>query len=203
MASLGDTLEEYGQIIVKQLQDKIAEKKLIASADLVQSLDFRVKIFGKDYVLWVGFNPPGDKYAPAMDSGRRKGTGKDAAVPIQPIIEWMRRKGIKSKKLREGKGLLRKLKNKTVKKGLAEKMQESMAWAIAKKIQRDGLGKGKGPKEHPNSYNTRFNGKPSKFWAEVINDDLKKELTADLRKALKRDILIEFGELKKEIKSHG
>lgn len=203
MASIGDTLEHYGKQIVESLKAKIAEKKLVASGGLLQSLKYSVKIFGKDYVMHVGFSPEYEIVASTMDSGRKKGD----KVPIQPILEWMRRKGIKSDGLRAKQKELKtrgiKLKNKVVKKAVFEKAQESMAWAIAKKIERDGLGYGKGPKEHPASYNSRYNGKPSLFWAEVINDELKTELMADLKKALKRDVIIEFGTIKKEILSHG
>ena len=174
MASLGDTLEEYGQIIVKQLQDKIAEKKLIGGGILYQSIKYSVKIFGKDYILHIGFNNPADDYAKFADEGRKGGK----PPPVEAIDKWLFKKGILPKEARKG----------TLKQKLAAR--KGLAFVIAKSIAKKGTIK-------------RFGYKGSKFWTEVINDDLKKELTADLRKALKRDILIEFGELKKEIKSHG
>lgn len=177
MASIGDTLEHYGKQIVESLKAKIAEKKLVASGGLLQSLKYSVKIFGKDYVMHVGFSPEYEIVASTMNDGGKWTKGK---MPnVNAIDQWLFKKGILPKAVRGNKPLKDKLK---ARKGLA--------FAIAKSIQKKGVIK-------------RFGYKGSRFWDEVINDELKTELMTDLKKALKRDVIIEFGTLKKEIKSHG
>ncbi len=172
--TLGQLLEDYGKTIVTSLQDKIKAKGLIASAILYQSIKYRVKIFGKDYVLHIGWEGTAEDYAKYADEGRRGGK----PPPFNAILKWVQKKGLVMKP--KGKG---KWRNNA-------QMHKSLAYLIQQSIKKKGTIK-------------RFGYKGSNFWGEVFTEDLRKELTDDLRKYVKRDIQIEFSDIKKQVTSHG
>lgn len=172
--SLGDLLEEYGNTIVERLKAKIVDKGLVASRVLLQSIDYKVKIFGKDYVMHIGWDSTAKDYALYADEGRKAGK----APPYPAILKWVRAKGLTFAKKNGGKW-----KNNA-------QMHGSLAYVIQQSIKKKGTIK-------------RFGHKGSHFWDEVFTPELRKELKADIVKAVKRDVQIEFNELKKTVSSHG
>jgi hypothetical protein len=181
-------LKAFGKGAVARLQKALEKHRLVASGALFQSIDFRVKFFGDWYEFNLFFNPPGDKYAQAVNDGAsptEKGVSNEM---IESIIKWTVNKGIQPKKRKRRRKSLKNPTNKDERrstlKAIKSDERRSLAWAIAKKIQQKGTIK-------------RFNYKGSKFWDDNVPpfiEDLKKGLS----KAYKQDVLIEIKEIKKE-----
>jgi len=99
-----------------------------------------------------------------VDEGRAKG-GKQP--PIDAMLDFIKFRGIVPKQPRR-KSLKPKKKSLSM-----DKRRKSLAFAMAKSIKEKGI-------------------KPTNFFSDVVNDNLKKRLTNDISKALAKDIRIEF-----------
>lgn len=120
------------------------------------------------------------EYARAVDEGRAAGK----TPPIEPIKQWIKRKGILKS---ERPSVSKAKKTKSVKKAKPsfEKRLNSMAYAIAKNIGKHGTIK-------------RFNYKGSNFWTDVVgrNGDNSSTGMNEAYNRLKTDL---FEELKKQV----
>jgi hypothetical protein len=120
------------------------------------------------------------EYARVVDEGRSAGK----TPPIEPIKNWIKRKGIlKSERPSITKGTKKVKTNKP--KPSFEKRLTSMAYAIAKNIGKNGTIK-------------RFNYKGSNFWTDVVgrNGDNASAGMNEAYNQLKTNL---FEELKKEV----
>jgi hypothetical protein len=116
------------------------------------------------------------EYARVVDEGRDKGT----PPPIEPIKQWIKRKGI-LKSERPTKGTKQSKKPKPS----FDKHLTSMAFAISKNIGKNGTIK-------------RFNYKGSRFWSDVVGTNGKNE-SQGMNKAYNELRENLFNELKKQV----
>lgn len=117
-------LNSYGELIVDNIKQQISNAGKIATGNLINSIGFQIvvneqqvslEILAADYFQWV-------------DQGRRPG-GKQP--PIQPLIQWISVKGLTPPQRRSRTGRFTK--------GTTVQRQTSLACAIAKSIQRNGI----------------------------------------------------------------
>lgn len=190
---IGDILEKFGQKMKAELQQAIEDKKVVASRVLKQSIFFETKILGQKYHFKLGFLPPADEYAPAVDTG-----SKPHFPPIQPLIEWIGRKpeliAIARQMISKKRGrTLTGLKNKKVKKGLKQLTEagarRSLAFAIAVNMRKKGTLK-------------RFGYGGSGFWTETVTDGEINTLKAALSKAMGREVILAIDQIKREVKGN-
>ena len=157
---LGDILEKYGQKITEALKKTLASKDLVASGILYQSIDYDVKIFGKQYILRIDFSKgEGDKYAKWVEEGRRPGK----MPPIAPILKWVRHRGLTDKKKKWSDNA---------------KMHNSLAYLIARKIARKGT--------KPNKFFRSTIDPILKDMKKELQKELKRDIQIELVKDFKK-----------------
>ena len=150
MASEVDkVLLKYGKLIVDGLKKSITEDDSIASRDLLQSVRPDIKRFGKkvELQIWMA------DHWKFVDRGRKPGK----RPPMQPIQEWIARKGIP-------------LKGKGAKKNQAR----TLAFLIARKI---GLRGTKGTNFVRETINSSFKSRMKKEVSTALGKEIKLEIT--------------------------
>lgn len=125
------------------------------------------------------------KYGYILDEGRGKGKSADKKLPneaIESIEKWIVRRGLKPKmsEVRQKFAKDRKA-DKQKKTQNREKAVKQFAYAIARKIQKEG---------HAQPYKDKKLG----FWSKVINDGRLEELTARISEVLKTEVIIEIND---------
>lgn len=187
-----DIIAKYGNLFIDKMKDNLERQNSNASHKLSQSIRFEIKILGdlyrfqiflEDYWEYVDKGVKGTKtglFAPNSPFQYKEGK----LPPIVQIEKWITQKGIKVSLTKKGNETIKKLKNKTVKKSLRqlsiEKQRRSMAIAIAKNINKRGIA-------------------ATNFYSDVINEASIERFKKDLVKELKRDVIVELREIKKEI----
>lgn len=147
--------------VVGQLRNSAEAKGLDASGNLLASITFRPEVLGDtmrfqlilpDYYKWV-------------DEGRKPGK----FPPIEPILQWMKQKGIVPRNTR-GKRL------KTTDKSL-----KNLAYIIRRSIAKKGTIK-------------RFGYRGSNFYTDVIpsEKDFVRKITAQIADAARKDIVVQL-----------
>lgn len=119
-------INDVAKNFVKEVQSNILKEKLIDRGILLKS----VRIVKQDRnEVWAVST---DLKAPTLEHGRKKGI----FPPVEPLAEWVIRKGIQptievttAAELKAARRLLRKD---------TKKLATQIAWRIAKKIQKDG-----------------------------------------------------------------
>lgn len=124
-------------------------------------------------------------YGYILDEGRGKGKSADKKLPkeaIESIEKWIVRRGLKPKMSEARQKFAKNRKaDKQKKNENREKAVKQFAFAIAKKIQKEG---------HNPKYKTPKLG----FWSKVINDGRLDELTARISEVLKTEVIIEIND---------
>lgn len=165
-------MNNFGKFLVNTLVKKGKDKGLEASGVTLQSITFDAKYFGNVYKFQL-FMPD---YYEALDKG-----SKPHWMPEEPILKWMRAKGIKANVSDLSKRKLGSLKTKRVKKAFKrrtqEQVQKSLAFLIRRSIAKKGTIK-------------RFQYKGSEFYSEVVNDKAFNSWINKLSRAAKSDIMV-------------
>lgn len=124
--AIAEILNDLAKKFVKEVQSNILSEKLTDRGVLLRS----VKIVKQDPTELLVVST--DAKAPTLEFGRQPGI----FPPVEPIKEWILRKGIQEqievttpKELRAARRLLQKD---------AKKLATQIAWKIAKKIQKEG-----------------------------------------------------------------
>lgn len=161
-----DVFYKYKAEIIEALRQNLIEKDKDQPGRLIQSINVLIEQRGSR----LSFELSMEDYWKYVDEGRRPG-GK--MPPQKALLDFIKFRGI------SGNTKQVKLRNRTVKKAVRQvsrdKKLKQIAFAIGQTIKEKGI-------------------KPTRFFSEVINDDLKARLKADLTKALKRDIEINIKE---------
>ncbi len=119
-------------------------------------------------------------YGYILDAGR--GPGNVSKEGIASIEKWIVRRGLKPK-MSEARTKMSKDRkvSKPIKTQNREKAVKQFAFAIARKIQKQG---------HAQPYKDKKLG----FWSKVINDGRLDELTARISEVLKTEVIIEIND---------
>lgn len=119
-------------------------------------------------------------YGFILDQGR--GPGNVSKEGIASIEKWIVRRGLKPK-MSEARTKMSKDRkvSKPIKTQNREKAVKQFAFAIARKIQKQG---------HAQPYKDKKLG----FWSKVINDGRLEELTARISEVLKTEVIIEIND---------
>lgn len=171
--SIYKTLEDFGNKVQSDLRKSLVAKNSNASKNLSQSIAFNVK-FKSD--TEIQFKLELDRYYEWVDKGRGKATKKGAIPLKEAIYQWIIQKGLPVGKLTD-KGAGKKLKVGQPKlRSMIETQRRSMAYMIARKI-------------------NRFGTKGNNFYSAVVNEDLFDDLREDLSGSFKRDVLIDINKI--------
>ena len=173
--SVVKVLEDFGKDTVARIRASIDAKKVGASGNMRQSLDYYV-LKSQDFTRFkLDFGKA--TYATQVDKGRgptkRGGNGK-VYRSITGLQGWISQKGIQPPMTITYKKRTKneiKVVTKTF-KDIAE-ANRSLAYLIARKIHRKGY-------------------KASHFYSEVVTDQLMSKLKQDIKDAFKKDIIIEI-----------
>jgi hypothetical protein len=124
-------------------------------------------------------------YGYILDAGRGKAKSADKKLSrdaIESIEKWIVRRGIKPKMSAVRQKFAKDRKSDKQKKTEnREKAVKQFAFAIARKIQKEG---------HSQPYKDQKLG----FWSKVINDGRLDELTARISEVLKTEVIIEIND---------
>lgn len=165
-----DVLYKYKASIIEALRQNLIEKDKDQPGVLLQSID--VHIFEQGNKLT--FELEMEDYWKFVDEGRRAGA---KMPPQKAILDFLKSRGISAKVSERKKKQIKGIRNKTVKKAVKQisrdKGLKQVAFLIGRSIKKHGI-------------------KPTHFYSEVVNDDLKLRLTNDLAKALGKDIEIDI-----------
>lgn len=171
--SIYKTLEDFGNKVQSDLRKSLVAKNSNASKNLSQSIAFNVK-FKSD--TEIQFKLELDRYYEWVDKGRGKATKKGAIPLKEAIYQWIIQKGLPVGKLTD-KGAGKKLGIAKPKlRSMIETQRRSMAYMIARKI-------------------NRFGTKGNNFYSAVVNEDLFDDLREDLSGSFKRDVLIDINKI--------
>jgi hypothetical protein len=113
--TLKNDLETLGKEIVKELVSQLIQANKVASGDLIKNLDYKV-LEQVDTLMIQLIDKSKDQHLKYVDQGRKPGR----MPPTKPIVKWITDRKIK---LLDGE------------------KPEGIAFAIAKKIARDGIQK--------------------------------------------------------------
>lgn len=117
-------LDMYGEEIKKSLQQQLKQTNKIATGNLYNSIQYEVNISESNASLSI----IAADYFQFVDQGVRPGGG---LPPIENILAWIRTRNIVPPQNRTTGGRFRK--------GTRNDRQLNLAWAIAKKIQNEGI----------------------------------------------------------------
>jgi hypothetical protein len=168
--SIYQALQDFGNKVQRDLRKSLVDKKANASKNLSQSIAFNVKFKSETEIQ---FKLELDEYYKWVDKGRGKAT-KQGTIPLrESIYQWIIQKGLPVGKLTE-KGAGKKMGvSKPRLRSMIETQRRSMAYFIARKI-------------------NRFGTKGNNFYSNVVNEDLLNGLREDLSAAFTKDVLIEI-----------
>jgi hypothetical protein len=163
---VGQILESYGNKIIDGCRKILIQNNKEATGSLVASIRFEnIKIFGFNYTFKILM----DEHWINVEDGRAAGK---KLPPEEPIINWIRDKGLKL----DRKGLIGRIKTKGKNKGrpyTREEVQKSASFGIRKSISKFGI-------------------KPLPFVSTVISSQLKEDLKREITEALKQEIKLSF-----------
>ena len=160
-----DVLYKYKAEIIDALRKNLIEHDKDQPGKLLQSIDVTIEERGQKLVFELEM----EDYWIYVDQGRRPG-GK--MPPSQALLEFIKVRGLKL-----NTKSVRKFKNKTIRKAQKQisrdKALKSLAFLIGRGIKKKGI-------------------KPTHFFSDIINDNLKERLKQDLTIALQKDIEIDI-----------
>jgi hypothetical protein len=167
-----DVFLKYRAELIKDLRQSLIKANRDQPGKLLQSIDATINVTVNN----VSFSIEMEDYWKFVDKGvdgteqsqgseyKYKKNGK--RIPLDAMKKFVAARGLtpkpKSKKVR-----------KTLKNVSNTKNLDSLAWAIGVNIKKKGL-------------------EPTHFFTDIINESLKKRMTADISIALKRDIELQF-----------
>jgi hypothetical protein len=170
-----DIFLKYRADLIQDLRESLINVNRDQPGDLLQSIDGFIKVESNN----ISFELVMNNYWKFVDKGvdgwkqsrgseyKYKKNGK--RIPLDAMKKFIKFRGLVPKSVAKP--------NKRVNKKLGAKKinaaYESYAWALGAVIKRDGL-------------------RPTHFFTNVINEDLKDKLTKEISEALKKDIEINF-----------
>ena len=170
-----DIFLKYRADLIQDLRESLINVNRDQPGDLLQSIDGFIKVESNnisfelvmnDYWKFVDKGVDGWKQSRGSEYKYKK-NGK--RIPLDAMKKFIKFRGLVPKSVAKP--------NKRVNKKLGAKKinaaYESYAWALGAVIKRDGL-------------------RPTHFFTNVINEDLKQRLTKEISEALKKDIEINF-----------
>ena len=170
-----DIFLKYRADLIQDLRESLINVNRDQPGDLLQSIDGFIKVESNnisfelvmnDYWKFVDKGVDGWKQSRGSEYKYKK-NGK--RIPLDAMKKFIKFRGLVPKSVAKP--------NKRVNKKLGAKKinaaYESYAWALGAVIKRDGL-------------------RPTHFFTNVINEDLKDKLTKEISEALKKDIEINF-----------
>ena len=173
--SVEDIFLKYRADLIQDLRESLINVNRDQPGDLLQSIDGFIKVESNnisfelvmnDYWKFVDKGVDGWKQSRGSEYKYKK-NGK--RIPLDAMKKFIKFRGLVPKSVAKP--------NKRVNKKLGAKKinaaYESYAWALGAVIKRDGL-------------------RPTHFFTNVINEDLKDKLTKEISEALKKDIEINF-----------
>jgi hypothetical protein len=166
MKTAKSILDEFGNKLIKDLQDKLVEKG-VEYDEQASKLAASMKLRYSSGVLQM--NVVMNDYWRVLNDGR--GAGK-SMPPIEPIKNWIKRKGIFlgiSLKTKRKIGSVEKSKRKVLKKKTYDEKLTSTAFAISKSIGKKG-----------------FDG--NHFFDEVLKDGRLEKLNKDILEATGKEV---------------
>lgn len=178
-----DVFYKYKAEIIADLNANLIAKDKDQPGRLIQSIDVDITV-GNQLISFALKMEDYWKFVDAGVDGTKTKHGspysfKDGNKPVNlgAMLDFIKVRGIKPKQTKVNAKRIKRVRNKTIKKAVKQigrdKALKQAAFAMGIHVKRHGI-------------------KPTHFFTDVINDDLKKRLTADLSKALARDIEIDF-----------
>jgi len=157
MTETEKVLEKYGDLVVAQMKRILLSNRKRATGNLINSIGYKIK--NNEIII---ITAPYGKY---VDEGRRKGA---TPPPIKAILNW-----IKVKRIPIDGGRTKTIVARS-KKQPQNKQMEQMAYAIARGISKNEIKA------------TNFTKPIAILKSAKFKSDLKKAITADLKKQLKK-----------------
>lgn len=168
-----NTLKNFGNKVQSDLRNSLVTQKANASKNLSQSISFNVK-FKSD--TEIQFKLELDDYYKWVDKGRGKATKKGAIPLRESIYQWIIQKGLPVGNLTKA-GAGKKLGvSKPKLRSMIETQRRSMAYMIARKI-------------------NRFGTKGNNFYTNVVNENLFDDLREELSNGFKQDVIIDINKI--------
>jgi len=178
-----DLLYKYKADIIRSLRENLIDHDKDQPGKLIQSINVNIEVSVKELVFELSM----EDYWKFVDAGvdgtqtkhgsPYKYKNNDKIIPIDAMLSFIRVRGLTGRTSVKKAKQVRSTKNRTIKKALKQinKQQalKSLAFAMSKSVKRKGI-------------------KPTHFFTDVINDDLKAKMTKDLTEAFKHDIEIAF-----------
>ncbi len=133
MENVIEVLTQYGELLVKNVKQRILKGNKVATGVLVNSIDLKYSFKNGQYNIQI----TGAKHLINVERGRRAGA---KMPPIQPIINWIKVKRININN--QQKYLFEKGPNKFKKKTRGRSREaaiKSAAFAMAKSISKKGI----------------------------------------------------------------
>jgi len=178
-----DIFLKYRAELIADLRESLIRVNRDQPGDLLQSVDAFVKVNSNnisfelvmnDYWKFVDEGVDGYKKSVGSQFKYKKNT---KVIPIDAIKKFIAARGIAPAmsiaRHKKSETFTDKRIKKQAKKVNKEDALTNFAFAIGAKLKRDGQ-------------------KPTHFFTDVINDDLKKRLTKDITLALKKDIEVDI-----------
>jgi hypothetical protein len=171
LSTVEGVLTFYAKKIIENLKKNLEDSGRISSHVLEQSIrtlspdfvEIKKQAFGNTYVVSIAM----EDYYQWVDEGRKPGK----QPPVADIVEWIKYKPLNVNIARLGEIRERGINKR--KPYTKDDLIKAKAFQIARKIGLRGT-------------------KASRFYSDVVNETLIKDLNRDLGKALKRDVEISF-----------
>jgi hypothetical protein len=163
-----EVLKSYEQKFIDAIQASLERNDRYASALLWQSVKAPVKIMGQKVVMEIKMLD----YWRWVNDGRKKGSKQP---PQQAMLKHIANRGISTKDIEQfymRKGL--KVKRKTPLR--KDKAQKTLAFLMGRKIKQKGI-------------------KPTRFFDEVLESNLIKDMQSELSKSVGRMIKVELSKV--------
>ena len=172
---IDEILVEFGMKLEQDLQDSLASKMgsgyNARLSGKIKSLPIRHMGDLTEYILQMPL------YGKALDGGRGPTKEPGNGALRKNLVDWIKRRGLEVKISQRKQLRAAKVKNKKIKKAVKQRNFEdavkSLAYAIAKKIHKDGY-------------------KGNQFFSEVINDGRLEKLEKDLLEVTQNEVIIEI-----------
>lgn len=166
--SVSEVLKKFGKEFVDALYKSLGDKD--ASGKLRESIRIQIKIYGQNY----SFNILMEDYYKWVDEGRKPGTWPN----IGKLEEWAKLPNVRSRLFNNPnyKKFLFKAKGKAPKTFTTDKSLKRIIGLKAGSIKKYGI-------------------RPTHFFTNVLEDGRVEKLQSDLRKALKKDIIVTIKEI--------
>ena len=133
MPESNPTIKKFAEAVVERAQRNLGatrtvkgkRRRAVASDNLRKNLTFKIKQTDRSVVIIFGAKGKADNYARYVEEGREAGKRQP---PVEPILNWMKIKPIRIRDARTGRVTR-----------ATENQKKGVAFAIARKIGRDGI----------------------------------------------------------------